>query len=108
EVGRYNPDGTLDSSFGSGGKVKTSFPSVSSSSPGGLALQPDGKILVGTTVNNAFELVRYNSNGTLDTTFNGTGEVSTSFNTSGPNGDQLRGVALESVNGITEIVAAGS
>src|SRR5262249_9347526 len=49
-------------------------------------------------------LVRYNSNGTLDKTFNGTGMVSTSFT---PNGGNLIGVAIESVNGVTEIVAAG-
>src|SRR5579862_429614 len=99
-VTRYNPNGTLDSSFGSGGEVQTSF--GNSTGGQGLVLQPDGKILVGFTfygggTNNTFELVRYNPNGTLDTTFNGSGEVSTSFNTSGPNGDGLTGIAFESV-----------
>jgi len=103
-VARYNPNGTPDSTFGSGDKVQTQFANVSSQG-GGLVLQPDGKILVGNTVNGAFELVRYNANGTLDKTFNGTGMVSTAFTA---NGATLYGVALESVNGTTEIVAAGN
>jgi uncharacterized delta-60 repeat protein len=102
DVARYNPNGTLDSSFGSGGKVQTKF--SFSDYEGSLVIQPDGKILVGYTVNGDFELVRYNPNGTLDKTFNGTGEVSTAFP---PNAAGLIGVALESVNGVTEIVAAG-
>src|SRR5258708_18244687 len=48
-------------------------------SEGSLVLQPYGKILVLTDVNGTFELVRYNPNGTLDSTFNGTGLVNTAF-----------------------------
>src|SRR5262249_33737110 len=103
DVARYNSNGSLDSSFGSGGKVQTQFPHVDSGG-GGLVLQPDGKILVGNTVNGDFELIRYNPNGTLDTTFNGTGMVSTAFP---PTSAALRGLALETVNGVTEVVAVG-
>jgi uncharacterized delta-60 repeat protein len=102
DVIRYNPNGSLDSSFGSGGEVQTPF--SNSTTSGGLVLQPDGKILVGTTVNNAFELVRYNTNGSLDKTFGGTGIVSTAFPS---NGAQLWGLSLESVSGVSKIVAAG-
>ncbi len=102
DVARYNANGTLDNSFGSGGKVQTAV--AHPSSAGGLVLQSDGKIVVGNTANGAFELIRYNSNGTLDKTFNGTGMVTTAFS---PNGAELHGLALESVNGITKIVAAG-
>jgi uncharacterized delta-60 repeat protein len=42
---RYNPNGTLDSSFGSGGVVLTDF-SARDSGTGGLALQADGRILL--------------------------------------------------------------
>jgi uncharacterized delta-60 repeat protein len=104
DVARYNPNGTLDSSFGSGGEVLTQFPNIDTGGLGGLVLQPDGKIVVGNTVNGDFELVRYNPNGTLDTTFNGSGMVSTAFP---PNSAGLVGVSLESVNNVTEIVAAG-
>src|SRR5207253_2176715 len=49
----------------------------------GLALQPDGKIVVVGTRAGAltwdFALVRYNANGTLDTTFNAIGRAATNF-----------------------------
>ncbi len=74
---RYLPTGSIDSTFGSGGVVTTflataQFPSVRS-----IALQADGKILVGGRLISGTSrgaLARYNSNGTLDTTFgvNGT------------------------------------
>jgi uncharacterized delta-60 repeat protein len=103
DVIRYNSNGSLDGSFGSGGEVQTPFSNTTTS--GSLILQPDGKILVGTTINNVgFELVRYNTNGTLDNTFGGTGMVGTSFN---GNVASLSGLALETVNGVTEIVAVG-
>ena len=76
-VVRYNPDGSLDSTFGTGGKAI-----IPSAFPSSLALQPDGKIVlggskvVGTTGESPisdFFVGRLNSNGSLDTTFNGTG-----------------------------------
>jgi uncharacterized delta-60 repeat protein len=74
-VVRYNPDGSLDPSFGSGGKVTTS---------GGFgysaALQRDGKIIVagyGGTTQQSFSLARFNSNGSLDSSFGNGGKVTT-------------------------------
>ena len=67
---RYLPDGTPDESFGVNGQVFTSF--TSNITPGGLILQPDGKIITGNRygVNTRqFQLVRYNTNGTLDEEF---------------------------------------
>lgn len=78
-VVRYNPDGSLDLTFGTGGKAI-----IPSAFPSSLALQADGKILVGgskvvgTTGEspiNDFFIGRLNSNGSLDTTFNGTGTL---------------------------------
>ncbi|MDQ3063377.1 MAG: hypothetical protein M3R14_11050, partial [Acidobacteriota bacterium] len=78
-VVRYNPDGSLDSTFGTGGKAI-----IPSAFPSSLALQPDGKIVlggskvVGTTGESPisdFFVDRLNSNGSLDTTFNGTGTL---------------------------------
>ncbi len=78
-VVRYNPDGSLDSTFGTGGKAF-----IPSAFPSSLALQADGKIVVGgskvvgTTGEspiNDFFVRRLNSNGSLDTTFNGTGTL---------------------------------
>jgi uncharacterized delta-60 repeat protein len=106
---RYNPNGTLDTTFGTGGEVQTKFPanSIGGFGVGGsdrLLVQPDGKILVEGIVSGNLELIRYNPNGTLDTTFNGTGMVSTAF----PYGGLANpaGMRLESVNGVLKIVAA--
>ena len=80
---RYNVDGSLDASFGSGGKVSTDF--GANFEPGnGVTIQADGKIVVaGFTVagpsNADFALARYNSDGSLDTSFGTGGKVTTGF-----------------------------
>jgi uncharacterized delta-60 repeat protein len=80
-LARYSSDGTLDTNFGTGGKVLTDF-GVSAQAMS-VALQPDGKIVVGGYANldggENFEVVRYNSNGTLDATFGTDGKVTTTF-----------------------------
>jgi uncharacterized delta-60 repeat protein len=80
-VARYNSNGTLDTSFGTGGKVITDF-GVSADAMS-VGLQPDGKIVVAGSANlnggENFEVVRYNSNGTLDATFGTDGKVTTTF-----------------------------
>ena len=83
-VARYNTDGTLDSTFGVNGKVTTDFPGLAAVASS-VVIQPDGKILVAGgafpnfTFLGDFELVRYNSNGSLDTSFGSGGIVTTSF-----------------------------
>lgn len=73
-VARYHSDGSLDSTFGTGGKVQTNIAGKSDLVQG-LALQSDGKIVVVGRVavdggtNPDFGIVRYNANGSLDTTF---------------------------------------
>ena len=71
--------GSLDLSFGNGGKVVTSLTSGQDKSYG-VAIQSDGKIVVGgfassTTTGKDFACVRYNSNGSLDSTFGINGKV---------------------------------
>jgi len=101
-LARLNGNGTLDSTFGTGGKVKTNFGNFDGVRA--LAIQPDGKIVVGgyTLVNFSpdFALARYNSNGMLDTTFGVGGKVIT--NLGGP--AQALSVAVQSDG---KIVAAG-
>ncbi len=70
EVARYNPNGTLDSTFGSGGMVNTQ---TTNFGPRSVALQADGKIV---TASDGFMLARYNPDGSLDGTF-GTGGIVT-------------------------------
>jgi uncharacterized delta-60 repeat protein len=75
---RYNNDGSLDSSFGAAGKVSTDFGNGGTTWARDSALQADGKIVVVGEVygegSQQFAVVRYNSDGSLDTSFNGTGE----------------------------------
>lgn len=84
-VARYNADGSVDTSFGSGGHTATDFKGLPDRA-NAVALQPNtgGKILVAgyATMSNGyadFALARYNANGTLDTTFGNKGKVTTAF-----------------------------
>src|SRR5262249_2695343 len=71
-LARYNSNGTLDPSFGTGGHMTTALGGLDDGGPR-LALQGDGKIVVAgqSFINGGFHsaLVRYNSNGTLDAGF---------------------------------------
>lgn len=82
-LARYNADGSLDSTFGATGKVVTNLPGYDWLS--GLAIQRDGKIVaVGSTEEaSAFTVVRYNVNGSLDSSFGGVGFVTTPFPSGG-------------------------
>lgn len=84
---RYNPDGSPDSDFGSDGLIITDF-NGSNDGASAIALQPDGKILVGGNSYNGdpytgtdydFALARYNPDGTLDASFGSDGKVTTDF-----------------------------
>src|SRR5262249_22284878 len=108
-LARYNSDGSLDQTFGTGGKVKTHFSGVDNtgSSATSVALQPDGKLVVGgyykknDRTPHQFALTRYNSNGTLDSAFGQSGKVTTRLGL----GDAYSfGIAIQS-NG--RIVLAG-
>ncbi len=83
-VARYNLDGSLDTSFGAGGKVTTKFADGASSEADALAIQADGKIIAAggtylTPTSSDFGLVRYNPDGSLDTSFGTGGKVTTDF-----------------------------
>ncbi len=91
---RYNPDGTLDTSFSGDGKITTDISgSGSYDQARSVAVQADGKILLAgsysltdTNYYNAlyhYAIVRYNSDGSLDTTFDGDGIVTTDLNGDG-------------------------
>jgi uncharacterized delta-60 repeat protein len=76
-LARYNPDGSLDATFGTGGRVVSGFAEFAN----GLALQPDGRIVAvgGTGPGGDFALARYNANGSLDPAFGLGGTVLTDF-----------------------------
>jgi uncharacterized delta-60 repeat protein len=95
---RYNSDGTLDASFGTGGKVTTNIDTGSTDWPYAMSLKSDGKIvLAGTFVTTGswdFSVIRYNSNGTLDTSFGTGGTLTTDIGTG--TDDAAYGVLFES------------
>jgi uncharacterized delta-60 repeat protein len=73
-LARYNPDGTLDHSFGANGIVTTDLGDLNDTA-NAVAIQPNGDIVaVGVSGENV-ALARYNPNGTLDPTFNAGGTV---------------------------------
>ncbi|HEV2691025.1 MAG TPA: hypothetical protein VGV35_20860, partial [Bryobacteraceae bacterium] len=75
---RFNTDGTLDSSFGSSGIKLVNFGTGGSDYVNGVALDPDGKIvLAGPDIVSGvgdWGIVRLTTSGALDTTFNSTGK----------------------------------
>ena len=84
-AGRFNSDGTLDQTFGNNGSVQTTF-GDSSAEGNDIVLQADGKIIVvgftgagSYSALNDFAVVRYNSDGTLDSGFGVGGKVTTHF-----------------------------
>src|SRR6185436_10147223 len=114
-VARYNADGSLDTTFGSGGKLTTAF-SADSDTAYALLLQPDGKIVVGGDSNQGssgtgidYALARYNTDGTLDATFGQSstpGKVTTAL-AAFSGRDSIYSLTLQTVAGEARIVAAG-
>ena len=94
-VARYNSDGTLDATFDADGKVTTNFGSTNDYAYA-VAIQSDGKIVVagyaGTATLNDFAVARYNTDGSLDTSFSGDGKLTTDFD---QGNDYAYGVAIE-------------
>jgi uncharacterized delta-60 repeat protein len=84
-LARYNSDGSLDQSFGSGGRVTNDLFGTSDDIIYSLAIQPDGKLIAagrtGQYPNFRFGLARYNSFGALDQSFGSAGKVITDFGT---------------------------
>jgi len=109
-LARFNPDGSFDQTYGTGGKIKTHFAPDFGGARGATAvLQPDGKLIVGGRYKNDpntahwdFALARYNTDGSLDQTFGSGGKVTTSLGAS----DSV-GIAV-SIQRDGKIVLAGS
>ena len=94
-LARYFASGALDLSFNGTGKVITAIGSGNDAAYG-VALQPDGKIVVvgrcSNGTNTDFCLARYLASGALDLSFNSTGTVITTISSGN---DVARGVALQ-------------
>jgi uncharacterized delta-60 repeat protein len=103
-LARFNPDGSLDYSFGLNGKVITSLSSIEEILA--LALQPDGKILAAgySDYYSQYALVRYNWDGSLDSTFGANGIVNTPIGNGGSD-NFIQTLILQPGN---KILASGS
>lgn len=100
-LARFNTDGSFDNTFGNSGIVVTNIGTSESLSD--LAIQADGKIVVGGNYpesSSDFVVARYNTNGNLDDTFGDNGTVMTNF---GGN-DQCNSIAIQEDG---KIVASG-
>jgi len=102
-LGRYNPDGSLDSTFARGGLQVTFFTGEDWASD--VALQADGKIVVvgccgfDARWETDFAIARYNTDGWLDATFSDDGFQGTDFGGS----EAASGVALQADGGIVVV-----
>jgi uncharacterized delta-60 repeat protein len=105
-VARYNRDGSLDNSFNGTGLAYTKI----TSSGYDMALQSDGKIVVGGVQQGDFALVRFTTTGTLDPAFGGSGLnkgiVTTNFSGKGGTSSYDVGYAL-AIQSDGKIVLAG-
>ena len=91
KIVRFNSDGSIDENFGNNGEVYKEFDTNNPLETGlSMALQPDGKILVGMQMGysqNEFKgakIVRFNSDGSIDENFGNNGEVYKEFDTNNP------------------------
>jgi uncharacterized delta-60 repeat protein len=119
-IARLNTDGSLDTSLGGTGMTTVAFDlggatGLNDDSASDVVVQPDDKIVVvgsaqippsagSTATLSDAAVARLNSNGTLDTSFNGTGKVTYSYNLGGSGSDTATAVALRG----TQIVIAGT
>ena len=84
-VARVNPDGSLDTTFGSGGKALPPLRGWTASGAYAVAVEADGKIVAGgyvfdpDTGTTQFVVARLTSSGQLDTSFGGLGWSSAGF-----------------------------
>ena len=101
-LARYNTDGSLDTSFSGDGIVLTNFGADAAGQD--VKVQPDGKIVVGGFNNGNFALVRYNADGSLDTSFSADGMVTTDMG----NFDGINSIVLQADGKIVAVGAIGN
>jgi uncharacterized delta-60 repeat protein len=99
-LARYTPNGSLDTSFSSDGKLTMEFGGGRKDHARAVAVDSHDRIVIAGPSEGDFAVARYKWNGTLDTSFGSNGMVTTDF------GDHAvaRAVAIDSRDGI---VAAG-
>lgn len=101
---RYNSDGTIDTTFGGNntGFIISQFNSDVASNAEAMAIQSDGKIILGGYFNDRFAVYRYTQDGVLDTTFGTEGYANIQIDNINEN--FIKGIAVQEDD---KIVAAG-
>ncbi|MFZ1755205.1 MAG: Ig-like domain-containing protein, partial [Caldilineaceae bacterium] len=108
-MARYNSNGSPDNTFGSGGQQTHVFYSTDDRAFS-MALQPDGKLVVAgrahnpATLSDDFALMRFTSDGLVDTSFGNSGLVMTPMGDAPNSFDSIGSIAIQD-NG--KILAAG-
>jgi uncharacterized delta-60 repeat protein len=101
ELARYQPDGTLDPSFGNDGKVTTDFGDRSRLNS--IAIDAHNRIVAaGAAPNHEFALARYKPNGRLDRSFSHNGRVT------GPLRGNFSGAGFVGIDSRRRIVAVAA
>lgn len=105
---RYNTNGTLDSTFGNGGIVTTDLQIGSEDVAYDLVIQTNGKIILAGSSDNGTKkdaaLVRYNTNGSIDSTFGTNGIVISTFVSNQQ--DEIKVVKIHALTG--NIIVGGN
>jgi uncharacterized delta-60 repeat protein len=108
-MARLNSDGSLDNTFGTNGKVTTDLGGWETAS--NIQVQNDGKILVVGASDTDVALVRYNADGSLDTSFSGSGTVIANHPVTGSvliNGTAQEGQTLSLSNDLADTDGLGT
>ena len=104
-VTRYNANGSLDTTFGKGGRATVDFGGDDYAT--GLAVGTDGKIVVSATMpkgtyEKSWVLARFTASGALDTTFDGDGKLTLGI------GGTVTDVAVAPGNKIVAVGTSGA
>ena len=97
---RYSSTGSLDTGFGTSGKITTTMNGDATYGFGECVIDANGNILVTGSISSDFGVARYNSSGTLDALFGNSGVAQSDLGS----GDRPCGLAISSTG---SIVAAG-
>ncbi|GIX42462.1 MAG: hypothetical protein KatS3mg129_2195 [Leptospiraceae bacterium] len=108
-LARYNPDGTIDTNFGINGEIIEDFGLEDVATK--IAIQSNGKILLGgnsEVAANQYQLliIRYNPDGTKDTSFGTNGIFTYDKNTN--DNDWLTGLAIQKDQGKEKIIVGAT
>lgn len=104
---RFNSDGSFDTSFDGDGKVITDLGGIETATS--VTVQNDGKILLAGTSDGNFALLRYNTDGSLDNSFNANGRANHAP-TGGVfiSGNAVKGQTLTASNTLTDADGLGA